>query len=184
MTDFRRGGNRRSDRVLDEGFVADLASLPMEDLRGRRAQTEQAEADLSYLRRLLQGRIDIVQAEVARRVRGDGESVLDQLTEVLAHDAPTTPYGLGRHTTVQPTAVGERRRRVELMAADVELSDLGSKSDEDLQEALDTFTAAERDVSAERHQVQRVMDLFGAEVARRYRDGEASVDSLLTEEQG
>jgi len=70
------------------------------------------------------------------------------------------------------------------MAADVELSDLGSKSDEDLQEALDTFTAAERDVSAERHQVQRVMDLFGAEVARRYRDGEASVDSLLTEEQG
>ncbi len=183
MTDFRRGGQRRSDRVLDEVFVADRADLAMENLRSRRSESEQAEADLSYLRRLLQGRIDVVQAEIDRRATGDERSVLDRLPGVLAHDPPAAPYGLGRHTTVQPSGVTERRRRVEVLAADVELSDLASKSDGELGEALETFTAAEGDVSAERRRVQHVMDVLGAEVARRYRDGEASVDSLLTQEQ-
>jgi hypothetical protein len=34
-------------------------------------------------------------------------------------------------------------------------------------------------VSALRAQVQQVMDALGAEVARRYREGEAAVDDLL-----
>ncbi len=178
-----RQGRRRSDRVLDEAFIANLPGLPLEELRSRRAHAEQAEADLSYLRRLLQGRIDIVRAEVRRRA-GDGEpSVVDHLPDVLAHDAPAAPYGLGRYTTVEPSGLGQGRRQVELLAADIEFSDLASKTDDELREAADTFARAEREVSDERRQAQHVMDSFGAELARRYRDGEASVDSLLRQEQ-
>src|SRR5690242_19599644 len=41
--------------------------LSLVELRALRRETQQKEADLSYLRRLLQGRIDILQAELARR---------------------------------------------------------------------------------------------------------------------
>lgn len=182
MTDVRPGGNRRVDRVLDEAFVADLPGLTMTELRRRRADAEQEEVDLSYLRRLLQARIDIVQAEIERRAAGSTESVVDHLERVLADEAPAPPFGLGRHSVLEPTRVEEYQRRVERMVADVRLSDVGGQTDLQLAESLSTFGTEERALSALRRSVQRVMDVLGAEVARRYREGEASVDTLLAEE--
>jgi len=182
MSDYRPGGKRRTDRLLDAAFLADLPALPMQELRERRSQAEQAEADLSYLRRLLQGRLDIVQAEASRRTGEDGRTVLEHLPEVLAHDERTGPFGLGRHAPMEPSTVLDPRRRLDLLAADVGFSDLGSRSDDELQRALAEFTAAEREVSGTRHRLHAVMDTLGAELARRYRDGEASVDSLLTDD--
>jgi len=69
------------------------------------------------------------------------------------------------------------------MVADIALSDAGSQTDEELTSALATFAVEERAVSAVRREVQRVMDTCSAEIARRYRDGEASVETLLAEEQ-
>ncbi len=183
MSGRRPGGNRRIDRVLDEAFVANLPSLSMSELREHRADAEQEEVDLSYLRRLLQARIDIVQAEIRRRVGGATESIVDHLERVLADESPGRPFGLGRHSVVEPTRVDEQQRRVERLVGDISLSDVGSQTDDELQQTLMTFTAEERAVSALRHDVQRVMDMCGAEVGRRYREGEAHVDTLLAEEQ-
>jgi hypothetical protein len=183
MKDVRPHGNRRIDRVLDEEFVADLAGLSMVDLRERRAEAEQEEVDLSYLRRLLQGRIDIVQAEIRRRAANGAGRVIDHLKQVLTDHNPGPPFGLGRHVVVEPSRVDQHRRRVERVVADVALSDVGAHSDEQLQDCLATFTVEERQISALRRAVQSVMDRCGAEIARRYRDGEASVDTLLAEEQ-
>jgi hypothetical protein len=182
MKDVRTDGKRRIDRVLSEAFVADLPSLSMEDLREHRAEAEQEEVDLSYLRRLLQGRIDIVQAEIRGRAAGGTEHVIDHLKQVLA-DHPAPPFGLGRHVVVEPSRVDQYRRRVERLVADVALSDVGAQTDMQLQGSLATFTVEERQISALRRAVQGVMDRCGAEIARRYRDGEASVDTLLAEEQ-
>jgi hypothetical protein len=44
-----------------------LGPLSLAELRALRRDAQQEEADLSYLRRLLQGRIDILQAELACR---------------------------------------------------------------------------------------------------------------------
>ncbi len=183
MTGVRPGGKRRLDRILTEEFVADLGALPMADLRERRAEAEQEEVDLSYLRKLLQGRIDILQAEILVRAIGGQDRVVDDLPHVLADDTPAAPFGLGRHSTVQPSRVDDHHRRVEKMVADIGLSDAGSQTDEELTSALATFAVEERAVSAVRREVQRVMDLCGAEIARRYRDGEASVETLLAGEQ-
>jgi len=184
MTDVRPGGKRRIDRVLAPEYLADLGDLSMADLREHRAEAEQEEVDLSYLRRLLQGRMDILRAEIAVRAGGGGEDrVIDDLQHVLADDSPAAPFGLGRHSTVEPSRVDDHHRRVEKMTADVDLSDAGSQTDEQLGSALASFAVEERAVSAVRREVQRVMDLCGAEMARRYRDGEASVDALLAEEQ-
>src|SRR5207244_1775351 len=45
----------------------DLAVLTLSELRTLRRDAQREEADLSYVRRLLQGRIDILRAELARR---------------------------------------------------------------------------------------------------------------------
>ncbi|HEY0871271.1 MAG TPA: aerial mycelium formation protein, partial [Acidothermaceae bacterium] len=70
--------------MLSEGYLDGLASLPLSEVRELRDQAEQEEADLSYLRRMLQGRVDIINAELPRR-RGDaGGSIIDQLPRILA----------------------------------------------------------------------------------------------------
>lgn len=183
MTNFRPGGNRRIDRVLDPAFLADLTSMPMEDLRDRRRQAEQEEVDHSYTRRLLQGRIDIVRAEQARRSTGAGDDLVEHLANVLADEQPAPAHGLGRHIAVEPSAPGAHQRSYEAVLDDVNLSDVRSCTDEQLRSALDTFSEKEQLVSAQRREVQQIMDRCSAEIGRRYRDGEADVANLLAGEQ-
>ncbi len=179
MTSFCPGGNRRIDRVLDPDFLADLTALPMDDLRDRRRQAEQEEADHSYVRRLLQGRIDIVKAERARRTGRVEGDLVENLAEVLADEQPAPAHGLGRHIAVEPSAPGDHRRSYEAMLDDVTLSDVNARSDDELQSALEVLTEQETLVSTQRRAVQQVMDRCSEEIGRRYRDGEADVSNLL-----
>lgn len=59
---------QRTDSPLPaEPPEPDLGALSLPELRTLRRDAQQDEADLSYVRRLLQGRIDILRAELARR---------------------------------------------------------------------------------------------------------------------
>jgi hypothetical protein len=175
-------GTRRIDRVLAEDYLAGLHEAPLADVRTLRAEAEQEEADLSYVRRLVQGRIDIVKAELARRAGGGDVSLVDSLASVLADQSRGPARGLGRHVTVEPTRVDAHQRYVESLVADVDLSDTTARTDEELKSALDVLAAEEIVVSGKRRRVQEVMDALSAEVTRRYRDGEADVASLLPED--
>ncbi len=183
MTAFRQGGNRRIDRVLDPTFLADLSGKTMDDLRQCRRQAEQEEVDHSYVRRLLQGRIDIVRAEQARRSGGGDEDIVKQLARVLGDEQPAPAHGLGRHIAVEPSAPGAHRRDFEALLDDVTLSDVRARTDEELQGDLDTFTQKEQLVSTQRRAIQKVMDTCSDEIGRRYRDGEADVSQLLAGDQ-
>jgi hypothetical protein len=173
------GGRRRVDRVLGEGFLDGLEDLSLQELRERRHDAEQEDADLSYIRRLLQGRLDIIRAEMTRRGTVDGDRVVDHLGEVLADEPPRANHGSGRFLNVEPSRVAESRRRVEQLIADPHLSDIGNVSEAELSAAYDEIARHEREVSALRRRVQKAMDTLTTEVARRYREGTASVDELL-----
>jgi hypothetical protein len=73
--------------------LPDLASLNDEDLKGLIDEYTKEEQEVSYRRRILHGKIDILRAElVARLQKTAGKSVLDQvdvesLTEILAGKA-------------------------------------------------------------------------------------------------
>ena len=87
------GGQRRIDRVLDPGFTDGVDRLGLPELRARREEAEAEEADVSYLRRLLQGRLDILRAELVRRSAGGDQDVgglLAGLPAILTDDAPGT----------------------------------------------------------------------------------------------
>ena len=185
------GGRRPIDRVLAPGFAEDVTALDFPELRARRQLAEQEEVDLSYARRLLQGRLDLLRAEQAQRAtardgvdagaRTDAEIVRD-LAAVLSDDGPRADHGLGRHLTTDPSRVGEHRRAAEQAVDDVAASDPSSLDAEGLAAAVAHLTELERKVSENRHRVQAVMDQLTAEVARRYRDGEAHVEDVLAAE--
>jgi hypothetical protein len=172
-------GRRRIDRVLADDFATDLSRLDLDEVRARRREAEQEEADLSYVRRMLQGRMDILRAELARRA-GGGEKIVEHLSQVLG-DAGRSDHGLGRFLRVEPSRVAEHRRLVEQVIADVGVSDVEQHSDDELRAALGRLEGFERGVSEDRQRVQHVMDALTTEVAERYKSGSASVDDLLAE---
>ena len=174
-------GNRRIDKVLDPDFVNGLDQLSLDDLRERRREADQEETDLSYMRRLLQGRLDILRAELARR-SGEGSDLVDALPQILADEASGGPRGLGRHMSAEPSRADAHRRHVEALVADVDLSNPDAHDDASLRKVLATLEAEEQSVSESRRAVQKVMDTLTGEVTRRYRDGDADPSDLLPTE--
>ncbi|RKN41808.1 ABC transporter substrate-binding protein [Streptomyces hoynatensis] len=156
----------------------DLRALRMAELRGLRRSAQREEADLSFVRRLLQGRIDILEAERRRRV-GQEAVLLDQLPRILA-DAPARQRSSARHVTLGMPSGEEYREFTARMLDEVGLSDLASLDDEELRAALMRLARYEKDVSRRRQALHRTADECGAEIARRYREGEAQVDDLLS----
>ncbi len=79
--------------------LPDLASLSDDDLKSLIEKLEQEEDDVSYRRRLLQGRIDILRAERTARLKGTGgggDVDVDVLTDILsARGAPVPPAAGG-----------------------------------------------------------------------------------------
>lgn len=168
---------RTAEPALPARPRPDMAELRLPELRALRRDAQGDEADLSYVRRMLQGRIDILRAELARRT--DPESpVLDRLSEILA-DVPSRRGSSARHVTLSTPRSEEYRRLAAEMLSEVELSDLGARTDDELHAAMGRLAGYEQQVSRRRQDLQRTADDCSAEIARRYREGEAQVDDLL-----
>ncbi|MET9052339.1 ABC transporter substrate-binding protein [Streptomyces rhizosphaericola] len=164
------------------GGEAGFGGLRLPELRTLRREAQRDEADLSYVRRLVQGRIDILRAELTRRRDPQAPvpeaPVVDRLSEILA-DAPSRHRTSARHVTVTTPRGDEFRQLAAENLAEVELSDLAARTDEELHDAMGRLVRYEQQVSRRRHELQRTTDDCSAEIARRYRDGEAQVDDLL-----
>jgi hypothetical protein len=81
------------DREMGEALL-DLEGKTNEELRHLLAELQAEEEEISYRRRVLHGRIDILRAELVRRLKGShdaGEDVIsgadiDKLIQILAND--------------------------------------------------------------------------------------------------
>jgi hypothetical protein len=79
--------------------LPDLATLSDEDLKQMIDELQQQEQEISYRRRLLHGKIDILRAELQSRLKEAGpESILaqvdlDRLSEILAGKAAPPAEG-------------------------------------------------------------------------------------------
>ena len=78
------------DSGLHRGFdwenVEDVTALSEEDLRDRLEDLSEEEGAVSYRRRILQGRIDLIRAELVER--GAGALPHEDLARVLLGDSP------------------------------------------------------------------------------------------------
>jgi hypothetical protein len=77
--------------------LPDLATLSDDDLKTLIEELTQEENEVSFRRRLLQGRIDILRAERTARLKGKGVSDVDveALTDILSsRSAPSGDEGV------------------------------------------------------------------------------------------
>lgn len=171
------GGRRRIDRILAPDFLGSLEQLPLEDIRARRSDTEAEEALLSYERRLLHGRTDILRAELARRREGGQGSIVDRLTAILSDDRAPSRGQFPREVEIPD--LENSKRRIEQLVSDDTLARMQDMSDGEIESILARLAEAEQEVSEGRRQVQQVLDALTAEIARRYKTGEADPTDVL-----
>lgn len=158
------------------------ADLSLEDLRSRRQQLQHEDDVVSYARRVAQARLDLVTTELERRAARDAAGPDDtdisgEIEKVLSHHLTGGPARPPRPTEDlnDSTYIDELDRlcaehhygRLEELDAD-ELAALAG--------AIERFEAR---VSADRRARFDRLDALSAELVRRYRSGEANVDSLL-----
>jgi hypothetical protein len=171
------GGQRRIDRIEDADYLKDLAQRPLPEVRAMRAEVEEEEALLSYERRLLQARIDILGAEKDRRA-GKGGSIIDRLPQILADD-PTPSRGAMPRS--EPPSLENPRRRVEKLVSDDTLLGLPELSEDHIDEIVATLAEAEQEVSDHRRRVLDVLDALTGDIGRRYASGEADPTDVLAQ---
>jgi hypothetical protein len=170
------------ERLLQPDYLGDLQARPIEEIRAMREDCRRTEDEFSYVRRQAQGRLDIVAAELARRAEGKGPSeasdIVDLLPEILGHNvfAP----GFGRlPTSLGPPADSQLIIELEGILHESSLTGLGHITDDELRDLVDRLTEYERTVSDRRRSLHDRLDALQAEIVRRYKTGEVTVESLL-----
>jgi hypothetical protein len=162
--------NRRIDRIRDPRFLEGIAELPLDELRARRDECMAEREYLSLLRRLVQGRAEILKAELAGRGGDDQRPLVDRLSEILASDQPATSRGEAMHITLPEEEMMLARRRIERLVADAGISDPAELDDARLRDAVEVLAVEESEVSAQRSDVLHVLDALQDELKRRYKE--------------
>jgi hypothetical protein len=165
-------GHRRIDRIRDVGYIQGVEELALDDLRQRRDECLAEREYLSLLRRLVQGRAEILRAELdARGSDEDRGPLVDRLAQILAGDErQTASRGEAVKVGLPEEEMLLARRRIERLVADTGISDPGALSDEDLAAVVELLASEEREVSTARSDVILVLDTLQDELKRRYRE--------------
>ena len=165
-----RPANRRIDRIRDPSYLDGIERHSLEDVRARRDECMAEREYLSLLRRLVQGRAEILKAELASRGSDDARPLVERLSEILASDQPVTSRGEAMKVSLPEEEMLLARRRIERLVADAGISDPSELDDDRLNEAVDVLAGEEREVSAQRGDVHRVLDALQDELKRRYKE--------------
>lgn len=169
----------RIEGLLRPELVSAIGEVGLAELRARRDALVRAEAELSFLRRVAQARLDLLQAEQVRREQDEPPAALvDHLAGILA---PST-HGSGPARPPQalaPLDEAALTAEVDLVAGPGVVADVTAVDDGALAAAIVRLRAYEAGLSRLRHRLHGRIDTLQAELVRRYREGSASVDDLL-----
>lgn len=159
----------------------------MDELRSVRTQLQALENSLSYVRRLIQGRVDIVGAELQRRRdggdAGNNTELIGRLPDILAEERGEGGLASVRPpTSMEPNAevTAQLEAKLEAIIAADHLGNVVEMTPDDLNQGLGSLNDFENEVSVQRRSLHGYIDAVQAEVTRRYTTGEATVDGLLS----
>lgn len=183
--------------LCSPSYLDGLSDAPVTELRARRESCQQAELVLSYVRRVLQGEIDLVLAQLELRSTGahsDIGRLVEELPSILASSTPTggEPAHLPLPGMDEITESGDELALEELLGVVVASESSGSQpggllpganlvtfSDDELQASLSRLKEAESGVSRKRRTLHEHIDEIQAAIVDRYKSGAADPDSLL-----
>jgi len=161
--------------------VTNPGAMTTTELRSARAELQMQEDVISFVRRMAQGRCDLARDEQRRRVDGtpaSGMSVID-IANVFGQE-----HGGGSSRPPRETNISADHPLVvelEKLCETVGFGELRTLEDEALESAINQIEQFELTRSAERKNLFSKLDELTTELVKRYKDGGANVDSLLSD---
>ncbi len=147
------------------GDPGDLGNRPIDELRTMATECQGVGDDASYLRRQVQGRLDIVRWEVERRESGAGRSTTDDLVKSLSGVLSPNVHAPGHQQMVDGVEPPHLDELTEELGASVppiwKLPDL---DDDELRALAEQLGARESEYSALRQQVFARADALRAAI--------------------
>jgi hypothetical protein len=160
----------------------DPTQLTLHELRALRAELHAFDDVVSYVRRVAQARLDLVDGEIQRRRVGTVSAPaleLPELSNLLGRrlaGGPARPPRPANDASEHPMAL-----EFEELCARYGIDSTDVLEESELHELRERIDAFERARSLERHELFTRIDALSAELVRRYRDGEADVDGLFVD---
>lgn len=151
---------RRIDRILSSDYLADLDARGGDELRAMRVESAELETEYSYIRRLAQARIEILQAELARRRDGRPLSdLVEALPRILADERPrSAPVRTRIPALLAPRKLDGYSRGLERLVEDDTLAKLPTLDTDEVHESIAQLEALEREVSEVRRRLHGILD--------------------------
>ncbi len=169
------------DGLLAADLLDGIRTRPLPELREIRQECSAVESDVSMVRRLAQGRLDIVVHEARRRSADGVAALLYDLPDILSDEDRTGVPGA--RPTVRVDAPGPvAAELVEVLGrigSPTVLSGIQHLEQSDLDDLFARISEFEQKLSNTRRQMHERIDAIQAEIGRRYRDGEVTVDGVL-----
>ncbi|MGO9196366.1 MAG: hypothetical protein ACLQK4_04480 [Acidimicrobiales bacterium] len=190
------------NELCSENYLDGLAGASVSELRSLRDACQRAEAVLSYLRRVIQGNIDLVVAE--SKVRQDGGHsdlgrLVDELPSILASSGPlaedtdhvsvrsikavTQILDLQHDLALEELlsqVLAEEQTNSALPGGLLPGANLCTFADEDLRASLARLREQEVILSKKRRILHGHIDAIQAAIVERYKSGAADPDTLLS----
>lgn len=170
------------DSIIEPGYLDAIGEASTAELRDLRSQCQRVETQLSYLRRLIQGHLDIISGERDRRSAGgdpaDVADLVERLPAILAGHLHGPATGRAPSPAEPVEVDGRLADRLDEIA-EVIMESPAALTDQELAGVAGDLGALELEVSSLRRTLFGRIDAVQAEVTRRYRDGEARVEDLL-----
>lgn len=165
-----------SDNMTDQADVQP-GDLSLDELRALRTELQQQDDVVSYARRVAQARLDLVKSEVARR--SSDADVSAEVTDVLSQHLTGGPARPPR--PAEDLSDDALSSELDALCAEYHYGRVEELDEAELLALATAIGEFEKRVSQDRRARFDRLDALSAELVRRYRDGEANVDSLLAD---
>lgn len=169
---------RDLQRVLEPSYVCGLADAPIEQIRAMRAECTELENGASFVRRLAQGRLDLLSEEATRRADGAGGNLgelVSGLADLMSESVRATGSGrLDQELDPPEAVVGPLTAALDARVGPSVIMAVAELDDDELSAARQALQDFEEELSSTRRNLHRAIDVLNAELARRIALGESS----------
>ena len=164
-------------RVLEPDYLAGLTDMATDELRTKRGECTDLENGVSFVRRLAQGRLDVIVAETERRADGGGGDLGDlvaRLPELLSDGVRAPGSGRVDQELDPPDHVVDPLTEVlDGVVGPSIMTEVAELGDDELSAAVIALRNHEEGLSQSRQSLHSAIDALNDEIARRIAAGEA-----------